>query len=172
MKKSLIILVLLFSLFSYPFFAVAAPAPAIDYQLPYPGILPGSSIYPLKEIRDKIAGFFINSPLKKAEFDLLKADVRMSAAISLADKKKSAALTQTTISQAEDYFSEAINKTSEAKAQGVDTREFVKRLATANQKHQEIVAEIEKKIDKKDKNKLEIVKKRIQAFGREIKKIR
>lgn len=172
MKKSLISLFFLFFLFPYPSPAVAASTFIIDYQLPYPGILPDSPIYPLKEIRDKITGFLINNPLKKAEFDLLKADVRMSAAISLIERKERVSLMQTTISKAQDYFSEALKKTGEAKEQGMDTREFVKRLVTANQKHQETVVGIEKKIDKKDRNKFELVKKRIQALGREVKKIR
>jgi len=172
MKKNLISVFFLFSLFIYPSSAVAAPVPAIDYQLPYPGILPDNSIYPLKVIRDKIAGFFIKNPLKKAEFNLLKADVRMSAAISLTEQKKSVSLAMTTISNAQDYFSEAMKKTGEAKAQGIDIRDFVKRLVTANQKHQEIVGEIEKKIDKKDKKKFELVKKRILTLSHEVKKIR
>ncbi len=172
MKKSLVSIFFLFSLFIYPFPVGAASAFTIDYQLPYPGILPGSPIYPLKEIRDKITGFLVNSPLKKAEFDLLKADVRMSAAISLIEQKEQASLVQTTISKAQDYFSEALKKTREAKAQGVDMREFVKRLSLSNQKHLETVEKIEEKIDKKDINKFELIKKRVQALGREVKKIR
>lgn len=161
----------MFSLLLYSSPAGAVSTPVSDYQLPYPGILPGSPIYPLKELRDKISGFLINNPLKKAEFDLLKADVRVSAAISLAEQKKSAALIQATISQAEDYFSESIKKTSEAKSQGVDIRDFVKRLSLANQKHLETVEKIETKIDKKDRNKFELMKKRIQTLGLEVKRI-
>ncbi len=173
MKKSLISLIFLFSLFFYPSQIHAAPAPVIiDYELPYPGILPDNPIYLLKTIRDNITGFLIGKPLKKAEFDLIKSDTRVSAAITLIEQKKSTSLAITTLSDAEDYFSEALKKTREAKAQGMDTRDFVKRLVTANQKHEEIAKKIEEKIGTKDKNKLEIVKKRIQAFGREIKNIR
>jgi len=173
MKKSLISLIFLFSLPFYPSHIYAATAPVIiDYELPYPGILPDNPIYPLKIIRDKITGFLIGKPLKKAEFDLIKADTRVSAASTLIDQRKSISLAITTLSEAEDYFNEALKKTGEAKAEGVDTREFVKRLVTANQKHEEIAKKIEEKIGTKDKNKLEIVKKRIQALGRELKKIR
>lgn len=172
MKKNLISAFLLFILFFYPSISIASLTPSVDYQLPYPGILPDNQIYPLKEIRDKIAGFFINNPLKKAEFDLLKADVRMSAAISLVEQKKNVSLTATTMSNAQDYFSEAINKTGEAKAQGMDTRDFVKRLIIANQKYLEIVKSIEGKIDKKEAEKFGLLEKRIESLSREVKKIR
>lgn len=172
MKKSLISLIFLFSLFLYPSLVHAAPAPVVDYELPYPGILPDSSIYPLKVIRDKIAGFLIGKPLKKAEFDITKSDTRVSAAITLIEQKKSTSLAITTLSDAEDYFSQALKKTGDAKAQGMDTRDFVKRLIIANQKHLETVEKIEGKIDKKDTNKLALVKKRIQTLGRELKTIR
>lgn len=171
MKKSLISVICLFSLFLYAPPTLAASDRTIDYQLPYPGILPDSPIYPLKEIRDKIAGFLIGNPLKKAEFDLTKADVRMSAAIALIEQKKSATRTAATISQAQEYFSEALKKTRDAKAQGMDTRDFVKRLSLSNQKHLETVEEIEKKIGKKDLNKFELMKKRIQTLTQEVENI-
>lgn len=170
--KKLLSIIFLFSLIFSPAFVAAAPAPAIDYQLPYPGILPGSSLYPLKSLRDKIAGFLIGKPLKKAEFNLIKADVRMSAAVSLLEQKKSVSLIAKTIVEAEDYFNEAVNKTLEAKAQGMDIRDFVKRLSLANQKHKETMEKIEEKIGKKDRKKFELMKKRIETMGIQVKRIR
>lgn len=174
MKKSLISLLLLFSLLIFPYQINAEEntISGIDYQLPYPGILPGSSFYPLKVLRDQIAGFLIGKPLEKAEFNLSKSDTRLSAAISLIEQKKGASLVEDTLSKAEDYFSESLDKTREAKSQGIDTRDFVKILASANIKHQEIVEKIEKKISQKDGKKIELVKKRIQKLGGEIKKLR
>ena len=52
---------------------------SIDYALPYPGILPGHPLYSVKMLRDRVMGWFITDPLKKAEFYLLLADKRINA---------------------------------------------------------------------------------------------
>src|SRR5580692_5886046 len=46
----------------------------VDYQLPYPGLLPDNPLYFLKMIRDNLTAFFIGKPLDKAQFDLLQSD--------------------------------------------------------------------------------------------------
>lgn len=165
MKKILISVSLIFFLIFFPsqLSAEEKIAPTIDYQLPYPGILPDSPLYILKTFRDQIEGFLISNPFKKAEFNLLKADTRISAALSLIEKKNTS-LALTTIEKAENYFSEALNNTREAKIQGIDIRDFVKRLVIANKKHQEALEIIEKKIEKKDRKKFEVVKKRIETL--------
>lgn len=170
--KSLISLFLLLSLFIFSTFTAIAAISEVEYQLPYPGILPGNTLYSLKEIRDKISGFLIKNPLKKAEFNLLKSDVRISAAISLSEQKKDISIIETTLARAVDYYNEALTKTREAKEQGMDIRDFVKKLSLANQKHVEILENIEKKVEKKDINKIELLKKRIKTLDQELRKIR
>jgi hypothetical protein len=189
MKKNLIAVLLLLFLILYPPLvnaeenttitdtptptqSVPILTPTIDYQLPYPGILPDSSMYMLKTIRDKIEGFLISNPLKKAYFDISKADSRMSAARSLVEQKKNISLAETTISKAENYYEEALNETREAKAQGMDTHDSVKRLKLASQKYEEIIIAIQKKIDKKDTKKLELVKERIKNLRKATEQIR
>ncbi|PIZ98613.1 MAG: hypothetical protein COX78_02915, partial [Candidatus Levybacteria bacterium CG_4_10_14_0_2_um_filter_35_8] len=64
------------------------PAATMDnYELPYPGLLPDHPLYFLKMTRDKIIGFFISDPIKKAEFDILQSDKRLSAGVYLLNKK-------------------------------------------------------------------------------------
>ncbi|MBF8250036.1 MAG: LPXTG-motif cell wall anchor protein, partial [Candidatus Levybacteria bacterium] len=55
----------------------------VNYELPYPGLLPDSPLYFLRVTRDKLVSFLISDPLKKAEFDLLQADKRLNAGIYL-----------------------------------------------------------------------------------------
>ena len=145
MKKNIIFFLLAALCLSYPLpaAAIAPPIPTIDYQLPYPGILPDSSFYTLKIIRDKILGFFISNPVRKAEYDISMADVRMSAALALADQKKDTPLAKTTIYKAQNYQTEAMVNIRIAKSQGIDTQSLVKRLNQAKRKHQEVVSHIE-----------------------------
>src|SRR3989344_1770388 len=77
---------------------------SVDYDLPYPGLLPDHPLYFLKMMRDSAIGFLISDPLKKAEFDLLQADKRLNSGLYLLhnDKDKNAELAQSTISKGED----------------------------------------------------------------------
>src|SRR5260370_21185893 len=71
--------------------AMATSTPAanmVEYNLPYPGLLPDNFLYPLKTFRDKIISFFISDPLKKASFDVLQSDKRIAAAQALEKEEK------------------------------------------------------------------------------------
>jgi hypothetical protein len=116
-------------------------AKSVEYELPYPGMLPDNPLYFLKMIRDRIVGFLISDPLKKAEFDLLQADKRLNAGVYLLDKNKdvNGRLAQSTISKGEDYFEQAIEKAKEAKTQGLDTKDILRRLSASSDKHQDIL---------------------------------
>lgn len=146
----------------------------VDYQLPYPGLLPDSPLYFLKVIRDKIINFLISDSLKKAEFDLLESDKRFNAAFYLlgkttfssVDKKKD--LVVSTISKGENYFEEAIVKTREAKKQGSNTEDILKKLFLSNKKHQEILKETEKKLPQQERRSLVFLQKRIVGFEKEV----
>lgn len=80
---------------------------AINYQFPYPGILPDHSLYPLKVLRDKIYDFFIADDLKKAEFKLLIADKRFYMGVMLMEKGK-INLAEKTVSKASKYYEEGV----------------------------------------------------------------
>lgn len=168
-----IIFAILLSLFLIYFPPVAPTATAaVDYQLPYPGVLPNSPFYFLKALRDKITGILISDPIKKADFDISRTDVRISTAISLIDQKKDLSLAESTISKAENYFEEAIEKTRLAKKEGTDISEILKKLRLANSKHLEVITVIIKKLNKKDAEKFALVKKRATSFSDELKKIK
>jgi hypothetical protein len=147
MKKytTYFLLMLFFALHSSIALAyTTSPTSVIDYQLPYPGILPDSPFYTLKIIRDKITGFFISNPLKKAEYSIDISDVRMSAALALSDEKKDPSLIKKTISSSQDYLKEAALNTKMAKDQGINIQDISKKLNQAKHKHQEIIDQIKK----------------------------
>jgi hypothetical protein len=105
------------------------PTPVIiidNYELPYPGLLPDHPLYFLKMTRDKLVGFFISDPIKKAEFDVLQADKRLNAAIYLINKKslKNQELAVNTFSKGQNYYDDAITKIVLAKKQGMTTTDI------------------------------------------------
>lgn len=114
---------------------------AIDYQLPYPGILPDSSFYKLKVARDFIVGFIISNPIKKAEFNLMQADKRLNAGLYLLKKdKNNLKLAESTISKGENYFFESLQSVKQAKKEGREVNDILRRLSLSSKKHQELLA--------------------------------
>lgn len=148
---------------------IVTPTP-VDYQLPYPGLLPDHPFYFLKQARDDLFGFFASNALKKAEYNLHQADKRIEASIMLLDKKNNADLAAMTFDQSITYFEEAIEKTIAAKQQGMETTDIVKQLTLANLKHQEVTKNLVKKnpekFDKKAK-KLEELGKKVKTFQKQ-----
>ncbi len=114
-----------------------------QYILPYPGILPDNPLYFLKAFRDRLVSFLIADLLKKAQFDLLEADKRLAAAMFLFDEHpRKEELAETTISKGENYFEYAIMATREAKQQGMDISDIVRKLATSSQKHKYVIEQM------------------------------
>lgn len=110
----------------------------VDYALPYPGILPDNTLYPLKAFRDRVIEFLTIDPLKKAEFYLLQADKRLSSGEALFDKNNFV-LGEQTISKGEKYFQRAFDQAQVAKTKGKDTRDLNDRMKRASIKHEEVI---------------------------------
>lgn len=117
----------------------------VDYELTYPGILPGHFLYPIKMIRDRIWLFLTTDPLKKAELLLKFADKRLWSAQMLVGKDK-IDLGVTTATKAEKYLERAINQAKVAQEKGKDTASFLQKLAKASLKHEEVLLEIQEKV--------------------------
>jgi len=140
----------------------AADSSNVNYQLAYPGLLPDHPLYFVKAARDRIGAFFISNPLKKSEFDLLQADKRIASSLLLVQKGQGKIpLAKSTFSKGENYFEDALNRASDAKSQGMNIAEISKKLKDANLKHKEVLNDIEKKLNKKDKNKFGVERLRI-----------
>jgi len=142
---SFLIFLLSFSLFSCKAYGItenlsaSSSSQQINYELPYPGLLPDSPLYFLRVIRDKAVSFLISDPLKKAEFDLLQSDKRLNAGIYLFNKGKTS-LAFSTVSKAQNYFEEALDKTAEAKKQGRNVNDIEEKLRSALEKHKQELA--------------------------------
>lgn len=113
----------------------------IEYDLPWPGILPDHPLYWLKMIRDRIWGFLIRDPLKKSQWCLLMADKRIWAAQLLIDKGKFG-LVVSTATKAEKYLERAVSRAYQAEEMGKGDKIFFEKIAKASLKHEEILQEI------------------------------
>ena len=110
----------------------------VQYYLPYPGILPDSSLYQLKALRDKISLTLTTDPLKKAEKELLYADKRIGAAQALVAGGKSS-LGVTTATKAEKYLEQSVADAISVKKSGRDSKSLLGTLTKAIAKHLEIL---------------------------------
>lgn len=139
----------------------------VNYELPYPGLLPDSPLYFFRVARDRIVSFLISDPLKKAEFNLLQADKRMNAGIYLFNKGKTS-LAISTISKAENYFEEALDKIDEAGTQGRNINDMRERLRSSVKKHKQELKFLSQKTNPSFRQFFEIEQKRIVGFEKRL----
>lgn len=166
MRKIYLLVFFLIFLFSFnltSFKVYAAAEQEINYELPYPGLLPDSPLYFFRVVRDRIVNFLISDPLKKTEFNLLQADKRLNAGIYLFNKGKTS-LAISTISKAENYFEEALNKIEEARIQGRNINEMEGNLRNALRKHKQELEAFVKKASLDFKQSFERELKRVMGF--------
>lgn len=144
----------------------------VDYELPYPGLLPDNFLYPLKVLRDRVVSFFISDPQKKAEFDLLQADKRLAAGESLLQENTpNNDLISQTISKGENYFADAVVQISLARQQGQVINDFLSKLQNASIKHQQVLYGMTLKSNDALKQSLLSDIDRMQEYAKEVKKL-
>ncbi len=149
----------------------AAPTP-IDYQLPYPGMLPDNPLYFLKLFRDNLTSFFISKPEDKAKFDLMQSDKYVQASYLLATQQQGKTqLSFQTFSQAQDYFEQAILQAQNAKKQGYSTKEIADKLTSSNQKHEQILQAIAQSAHQEDSQIVKSELERVHTLSHEIKSL-
>ncbi|MBI4009156.1 hypothetical protein HY357_02900 [Candidatus Roizmanbacteria bacterium] len=141
-KAIMIIYLILFFLLLPSFYIVSSQQVSlnqdkVEYNLPYPGILPDHPLFFLKEIRDKFLEMTTRDTIKKAELYLLFSDKRVAMAMSLAKTGKDKLIVAAFL-QAEQYFSKIPALLATSKKQGVSaSADFIQRLKLSNAKHKE-----------------------------------
>ena len=112
----------------------------IQYELPYPGMLPDNPLYFFKTFRDAVVKFLISDPLKEAEFNVLTANKRAYAALLLAEKGKEE-LALETLSKSNNYLHEATVSLSKAKAKKMDINSTLDKLQKSVKKHEQVFSQ-------------------------------
>lgn len=155
--------------------AASDSAQKVNYELPYPGLLPDNPLYFLRVIRDRIVSFLISDAKKKAEFNLLQADKRLNAGIFLFDlarqNEKKINLAISTTSKAENYFEQALEKTKEARNEGIEIKELTEKLLNSAKKHQEELGVLEEKSQANFKEGFVRERKRAENFEKQARDI-
>lgn len=136
-----------------------SPVPeAIEYQLPYPGILPGSPLYSIKMIRDRIMEVLISDPVKKSNFYLLQADKRTASALMLYEKGDDK-MAETTLTKAQKYLEKSLVKAQEAKNSGKDVGDIFARIKDSSTKQKQEIEIISGKSKEKGKSLVDDLEK-------------
>lgn len=150
-----------------------SPTPTpIQYELPYPGILPDNPLYKLKAVRDRLIEFLIADPLKKAEFYLLQADKRLQIGVYLIKKNQGKEdLAESTISKGENYFEKAVAEVEKAQKQGMSTKKILEKMSLATKKHKEVLEALKKETSKTIQIKLSKEKERIGKIEEKVNKL-
>lgn len=144
MKRALILSILLLLFLSSPSFAQESTNSAqarVNYDLPYPGLLPDSPFYFLRITRDRVVSFLISDSYKKSQFDLLQADKRLSAGIILSQAGKYK-LADDVISKGENYLEQALEEAKSARKEGHPLGDLATNLYLSSQKHEEVLKDI------------------------------
>lgn len=142
----------------------ASPSPevekSVNYDLPYPGMLPDNPLYFLKGIRDKIIEILISDPVKKGEFYLLSSDKRLNSGYYLIEKGKDE-MGVLYISKSGNYMHMAVSTLKKAGDKGRDT---LSTAATAIKKHKEIINNVRGDVDQKYSSELQNEIKRLEEI--------
>ncbi len=136
-----------------------SPIPTtVEYQLPYPGILPGSPLYSIKMIRDRIVEFLTTDSVKKANFYLLQADKRTASALMLYEKGDDK-MAETTLTKAQKYLEKSLVKAQEAKNSGKDVGDIFARIKDSSTKQKQEIENLSGKSKEKGKSLTDDLKK-------------
>ena len=148
MKNIFLFLAIL--LFPVTVFATTATTAAepVQYELPYPGMLPNNPLYVLKQVRDWMLDKLITDPIKKTEFYILQGDKRIGMGLMLS-ASGNGVLSEQIISKGEKYMNNAVQTLLTLKAQGKDVPAYITDHVTKSlAKHAELLTvEIEKTSD-------------------------
>ncbi|OGG06802.1 hypothetical protein A2872_01060 [Candidatus Gottesmanbacteria bacterium RIFCSPHIGHO2_01_FULL_42_12] len=134
---SLIILLFVLS------FAVSSPVSAeistnsAKYDLPYPGILPDSPLWPIKDLRDKLIGLVVFDPVIKGQYELRLADKKLAMAQVLINTGKGE-LGEKVLIWASDGYDRAIDRAEESKLKKLNYETLASRLSLFAAKYAEV----------------------------------
>ncbi len=112
--------------------------PDIKYDLPYPGILPDSPLWVIKDLRDQFLSLFLFDPVAKEQYYLNLADKRLAAGLALINGRK-VNLGVQTVNDAEKYLSLSWQVSRGINPKQPERQPFLGKILLASQKHAEVI---------------------------------
>ncbi len=121
--------------------------PKVEYDLPYPGILPTHPLYFMKNFRDRIIEMLITDPVSKAEFYLLQSDKKVGMGLMLKSAKDAKAA-QTAFTEAAAAHDTTITLLeSQKKAGRAIPDHTIDKLTLSLAKHREVLSDSGESVD-------------------------
>lgn len=139
----------------------------VQYNLPYPGILPDHPLYFLKSLRDRIVATLISDSSKKAEFYLLKSDKYLNEAIFLTDKGRDDKAEESII-KSNDATEETLKAIDKALSEQKDLKGVPHNLETSLKKHEQVLKNLKTKMNKEYSQNIDKELKRIERSTRQL----
>lgn len=143
-----------------------------DYNLAYPGLLPGHPLYFLKALRDRVIGLLISDPQKKAEFYLLASDKRLYAGVLLVQNEGKDELAVSTISKSNNYFHQVLGAVGKVPKNNPNRAPFLEKAEVSIKKHQEMAEGLLQELERADQQALRSELNRMQDFEKQVQALR
>jgi len=118
--------------------SLSAVRTPIEYELPYPGLLPDHPLYPLKKVRDRILLLFTRTPDRKSQLLHLLSDKKMAMVQVLWDNNKKE-LAVATAAEAEMNLLSAAVEVQGLKQRNILSVGVAENMDLAARKHEEML---------------------------------
>lgn len=116
---------------------IAAPA----YVLPYPGLMPGHKLYPIKQVFDRIYRFWVFGNFAGYKYELSLADKKLVEAKVLFEYQQYL-LALKALKVSNNHFQQAFDYLVKAEKEGKDIGAKVTNLESAAERHQEVLGNL------------------------------
>ena len=142
----------------------------VMYELPYPGLLPGHYLYPLKMMRDRVVEWLTFDRGKKIELMVLYADKRMAAAKVLLERGEEDLGVETGL-KAMMYQERAISMIEEIKAEGENVGVWANSLERGTAKYRETWRGLVEKVSEKTRPRMDEYKDRANEHNKRLQRV-
>lgn len=173
MRRFALFLTFLFVIVCPPAFAAESPTPTpIVYPLPYPGLMPGQVLYPFKEAKDAVVGFFISSPMLKLQFHLDQAEKYVQASVILFTEDKSRTdRVEKALTKTESSLHDAYLQSIEAKKQSQDPHMLTVKVLLLMSKYDEVLMSMYEEASVDDKAFFKEKRMRLHVLLDEVRRV-
>lgn len=142
----------------------------VMYELPYPGLLPGHYLYPLKMMRDRVVEWLTFDRGKKIELMVLYADKRMAAAKVLLERGEEDLGVETGL-KAMMYQERAISMIEEIKVEGENVGVWANSLERGTTKYRETWRGLVEKVSEKTRPRMDEYKDRANEHNKRLQRV-
>lgn len=132
-KASFLVLVLWLLFFAAP--KIRADS---DYVLPYPGIMPGHRLYPVKQLADRLYRYWAFGSFSGHRYELGLADKKLVEAKTLFEYRQYFLAVQA-LAESDEHFKNAAACLNKAAGQGKDVSKKNENFRAAAEKHRQVL---------------------------------